>query len=144
MILAGILGTFEQDLVFLLVALVLFGKRLPEVANTVGRKVIQFRRGIDEMKSEITKPIREHLEAPIREASNLARQAALDAERDVRLAAERAEREVAEAKSTTRQMLDTGGAPACAPAEGPPAPIRDPFPYPGAPRDVEPGNGASP
>jgi Sec-independent protein translocase protein TatA len=131
----AIFGTFEQDLLFVLIALVLFGKRLPEVANTMGRKMYQFRKGLDEMKSEIAKPIREQLEAPIREATEIARQAARDAERDVRLAAERAKKDVDDSVSKAHAALGPGDAGASSAAVKGGAPARNPFPYPGAPSE---------
>lgn len=130
MFLAGILGSFEQDLLFLLVALVLFGKRLPEVASGLGRKVYQFRRGLDEMKSEITKPIREQIEAPLREVAETARRASEDAQREVRSTAESARSDfnasVARAGSPDQAVVPV--------AAGSAAPPANPFPYPRAPR----------
>lgn len=154
MFLAGILGSFEQDFVFLLLALVLFGRRLPDVANTLGRKMYQLRRGMDEMKNEITKPIREQIEAPIRDAAEAARRAAAEAEADVRATAEKAKSDMRSSvdlarSSLTTETQDSARAPngVARDAKNTDATItdagigdesadapRDPFPYPRAPR----------
>ncbi len=36
-----------------IVAVVLFGKRLPELGRTLGRSLVEFKRGLNEMKGEI-------------------------------------------------------------------------------------------
>lgn len=40
-------------LVLLLVALLLFGKRLPEVGRSLGRGIMEFKRGLREVKEEM-------------------------------------------------------------------------------------------
>lgn len=134
-ILAGILGSFEQDLFFIVVALLLFGKRLPEVAGKMGRKMYQFRRGIDEMKSELSRPIRESIEAPIRDAADSARGAMSQARADMERAAaaariDRSELErdpsaAAKVSDGAPNKTETNISPSGAPATGA-------FPYPNA------------
>ena len=48
----GMPGTFE----FILIAgaaLLIFGRRLPEVARSVGRSIVEFKRGIRDVKDDI-------------------------------------------------------------------------------------------
>jgi sec-independent protein translocase protein TatA len=42
-----------QLLVILIVALLLFGKRLPEVARSMGRSIQEFKKGLNEAQQEI-------------------------------------------------------------------------------------------
>lgn len=42
-------------LVILIVALLLFGKRLPEVMRSLGRSVTEFKRGMNDLQEEIQK-----------------------------------------------------------------------------------------
>ena len=48
------LGPWEI-IIILIVAVVLFGKRLPELGRTLGKGIVAFRSGVNEMKDEITK-----------------------------------------------------------------------------------------
>ena len=48
------LGPWEI-IIILVVAVVLFGKRLPELGKTLGKGIVAFRSGVNEMKDEITK-----------------------------------------------------------------------------------------
>ena len=69
LLLIGIPGGYEWFII-LLVALLLFGKRLPEVARSMGRSVTEFKKGIkgvdevsevvEETKSEV-KQIKENV-----------------------------------------------------------------------------------
>lgn len=90
----AIFGSVYEDLVILVAALLLFGKRFPEVATTLGRKVYQFRRGVDDLKREIAKPLRDEIEAPLREASKLASDATDSMNEHLREAAREADRAV--------------------------------------------------
>ncbi|MBI3819280.1 MAG: twin-arginine translocase TatA/TatE family subunit [Planctomycetes bacterium] len=135
-ILAGILGSFEQDILFVVIALLLFGRRLPEVAGTLGRKVYQFRRGLDEMKSEISKPIRDSIEAPIREAAQSARSAVDEARADVNRTAAEARLDAPANAGVTVNSTNPASRPVGEPApadDGAPKPRSNPFPYPRAP-----------
>lgn len=51
----GLLGTFStwEILVVLVVALLLFGKRLPEVARSMGKGIVEFKRGLRGVEDEI-------------------------------------------------------------------------------------------
>jgi sec-independent protein translocase protein TatA len=57
------LGTPEL-LVILLVALVLFGRKLPEVARNMGRSLTQFKRGVQEASDEAAKELQLTEEQP--------------------------------------------------------------------------------
>ena len=39
--------------VILVVALLIFGKRLPDVARSVGKSIVEFKRGIRDMKDDV-------------------------------------------------------------------------------------------
>ena len=61
-------GPLEAGVV-LLVALLLFGRRLPEVMRSVGRSVHQFRKGLREVEDDITSSV----ESPEEDAGKLAK-----------------------------------------------------------------------
>jgi len=42
-----------------IVALLLFGRRLPEVGKNIGRGIVEFKRGLREAEEEVRKPIEE-------------------------------------------------------------------------------------
>ncbi len=48
------LGSWEIAII-LIVAVVLFGKRLPELGRTLGKGIVAFKSGVNEMKDEISK-----------------------------------------------------------------------------------------
>ncbi len=48
------LGPWEIAII-LIVAVVLFGKRLPELGRTLGKGIVAFKSGVNEMKDEISK-----------------------------------------------------------------------------------------
>ncbi|RME04978.1 MAG: twin-arginine translocase TatA/TatE family subunit [Planctomycetota bacterium] len=48
----GGLGPMEI-IIILVVALIVFGRRLPEVGRALGRGIVEFRRGLREMNDEI-------------------------------------------------------------------------------------------
>lgn len=48
----GIPGSWEWILI-LVVALLIFGKRLPDVARSVGKSIVEFKKGIRDVKSDI-------------------------------------------------------------------------------------------
>jgi len=60
--LLGPLGTTEL-IVIALVALLLFGGRLPEVMRSMGRGIIEFKRGLKDTQDDIDR----HSEPPARE-----------------------------------------------------------------------------
>jgi sec-independent protein translocase protein TatA len=44
--------SITQDLVILVVALLIFGKRLPEVARMLGKSIVEFKKGIADIGNE--------------------------------------------------------------------------------------------
>jgi len=53
----GMPGTFEW-IVILVVGLLVFGRRLPDVARSVGRSVVEFKKGMREVREEIDDGLR--------------------------------------------------------------------------------------
>jgi len=43
-----------EIVIVLAIALLLFGKRLPEVARSMGKGISEFKKGISDVKSEVT------------------------------------------------------------------------------------------
>ena len=52
-ILAFMMGPFEWGVV-LVVAVLIFGRRLPEIAKGVGKSLTEFKKGVKEAQSEVT------------------------------------------------------------------------------------------
>lgn len=48
---------WPEMLVILVIALLIFGKRLPEVARSMGRSLTEFKKGMSETKDEIEKKV---------------------------------------------------------------------------------------
>jgi len=48
---------WPEMLVILVIALIIFGKRLPEVARSLGKSLTEFKKGMNETKDEIEKKI---------------------------------------------------------------------------------------
>ena len=61
------LGFFEL-LVVGMIAVMLFGKRLPEVARSLGKSYHQFRRGLEDVQREVNRTVRS-TESTFREAT---------------------------------------------------------------------------
>jgi len=57
-ILAWVPGPWEMA-ILAVIALLLFGKRLPEVGRSLGRGITEFKKGLSEVQDEITKPAEE-------------------------------------------------------------------------------------
>jgi len=54
----GSLG-WAEILVILIIALIIFGKRLPEVARSLGRSINEFKKGMNETKDQIEEKTKE-------------------------------------------------------------------------------------
>ncbi|MEM8679756.1 MAG: twin-arginine translocase TatA/TatE family subunit [Planctomycetota bacterium] len=61
------LGFFELMVVGM-IAVMLFGKRLPEVAKSLGKSYQQFRRGLEDVQREVNRTVRS-TESTFREAT---------------------------------------------------------------------------
>jgi len=63
----GILAFFSigptEMLIILLLAVLLFGKRLPEVARSIGKSLAEFQRGVQSIQQELQATLREEAEA---------------------------------------------------------------------------------
>lgn len=51
-----------------MVGLIVFGKRLPEVARSVGRSVVEFKRGLRDVKGEVDTPAKHILPSDVKPA----------------------------------------------------------------------------
>jgi len=136
----AIFGSFTEDLLILLVAFLLFGRKFPEMAGNIGRKLYQFRRGVDDLKQELTKPIRDQLQNPVREMAEAARGVVRDVESDVRRTAQKAAEGLTPSSPDLVHHADPEGGlgrpvsheePSASPAPTDQAPAARPFSYPG-------------
>lgn len=53
----GMPGSWEW-IVILLVALVIFGRRLPDVARSIGKSIVEFKKGIKDVNDDIDDTVR--------------------------------------------------------------------------------------
>lgn len=61
MLALGFPGSWEWIIV-VLVALLIFGRRLPEVARSVGKSIVEFKKGIKDVKNDIE--VKSRIEPP--------------------------------------------------------------------------------
>lgn len=59
----GMPGGWEW-LIILVVAVLLFGRRLPEIARGMGKSLTEFKKGIKEAENEVTKPVEDDVVSP--------------------------------------------------------------------------------
>ncbi len=138
--LAIIGSSLSEDVLILLVAFLLFGKRFPEVAGKIGQKLFQFRKGMDDLKLELSRPIREQVEGPLRDAMRSARSSVDEA----RSGFERAQRSIESTPATTAAAAAASIASpgkSTSPKSGGSPPARRPLAYPGTTSpDATPGS----
>ncbi len=48
----------SEWIVILLVALLLFGRRLPEVARSFGKSIVEFKKGMQDVKDDVQTPLK--------------------------------------------------------------------------------------
>lgn len=53
-------------LILLLLGLVIFGRRLPEVGRSLGRSIVEFRKGLKDVKDEVESSDRQIPQSPAR------------------------------------------------------------------------------
>lgn len=53
----GFPGSWEW-IIILLVALVIFGRRLPDVARSIGKSIVEFKKGIRDVSDDIDESVR--------------------------------------------------------------------------------------
>jgi sec-independent protein translocase protein TatA len=64
-------GPFEMA-VIAVIALLLFGRRLPEVGRSLGKGITEFKRGLNDTQAEVTKPVEDSArETPEQENARL-------------------------------------------------------------------------
>lgn len=59
---------FQELVVILVIVLLLFGKRFPEVMRSIGRGIVELKKGMRDVESEINKPVDEKPASPTKPA----------------------------------------------------------------------------
>lgn len=57
LLLTGLLMSPVALIVILIVALLIFGKRLPEVAKSLGKGIVEFKKGVKGIEDEVERPL---------------------------------------------------------------------------------------
>ena len=52
-------------LVILVIAVLIFGRRLPEIAKGMGKSLTEFKKGINEAKNDVTDAVEEDISSPV-------------------------------------------------------------------------------
>lgn len=52
-------------LVILVIAVLIFGRRLPEIAKGMGKSLTEFKKGINEAKNDVTSAVEEDIDSPV-------------------------------------------------------------------------------
>ena len=69
LLLFGNLGTTELIIIVVIILLLFGGKKIPELMKGIGKGVRSFKEGVEEVKDEVEKPIREATEVEEKKGS---------------------------------------------------------------------------